>query len=78
MILLHPPLVAEPGHKDGTAAHNRSKQMRDPRPFIVTKNGQFLFIVHCYSARQARELVAARLADTTGVLIVAPRKGSPR
>jgi hypothetical protein len=52
--------------------------MRDPRPFVVTRNGQFLFIVHCYSARQARTLVAAHLADTTGVLIVAPRKGSPR
>jgi hypothetical protein len=36
------------------------------------------FIVHCYSAQQAARLVAARLADTTGVLIVAQRKGSPR
>jgi hypothetical protein len=43
------------------------------KPFVVTRNGQFLFIVHCYSARQARELVAARLADTTGVFIVAPK-----
>jgi hypothetical protein len=52
--------------------------MRDPRPFVVIQNGTFLFVIHAYSARQARELVAARLADTTGVLIVAPRKGSPR
>ena len=52
--------------------------MRDPRPFVVIQNGSFLFIVHAYSARQARTLVAARLADMTGVLIVAPRKGSPR
>jgi hypothetical protein len=52
--------------------------MRDPRPFIVTRNGQFLFIVHCYSAEQARAIVAARLADTTGVVIVAQCKGSPR
>ena len=52
--------------------------MQTPKPFVVTRNGQFLFIVHCYSARQARALVAARLANTTGVLIVAQRKGSPR
>jgi hypothetical protein len=45
--------------------------MRNPRPFVVTQNGRFLFIVHAYSARQARVLVAARLADTTGILIVA-------
>jgi hypothetical protein len=52
--------------------------MRDPRPFVVIQNGKVIFTVHAYSARQARALVAARLADTTGVLIVAPRKGSPR
>ena len=52
--------------------------MRNPRPFVVIQNGTFLFVIHAYSARQARALVAARLADTTGVLIVAPRKGSPR
>ena len=48
--------------------------MRDPGPFIVSQD---LFIVHAYSERQARALVAARLADASGVLIVAPRKGSP-
>ena len=52
--------------------------MRNPRPFIVSQNGRFLFVIHAYNARQARTLVAARLADTTGILIVAPRKGSPR
>jgi hypothetical protein len=52
--------------------------MRDPRPFVVIQNGTFLFIVHAYTAWQARTLVAARLADTTGVRIVAQRKGSPR
>jgi hypothetical protein len=52
--------------------------MHDPRPFIVTWNGRFLFVIHAYSEQQVRTLVAARLADTTGVRIVAPRKGSPR
>ncbi|HWZ39524.1 MAG TPA: hypothetical protein VNY08_14605 [Bradyrhizobium sp.] len=52
--------------------------MRNPRPFAVIQNGTFLFIVHAYTAWQARTLVAARLADTTGVRIVAQRKGSPR
>ena len=52
--------------------------MRDPRPFIVSQEGRYLFVVHAYSERQARALVAARLADTSGVLIVASRKGSPR
>jgi hypothetical protein len=52
--------------------------MRNPKPFVVIQNGIVLFVIHAYSARQARTLVAARLADTTGVLIVAPRKGSPR
>jgi hypothetical protein len=51
--------------------------MRDPRPFIVSQEGRYLFVVHAYSERQARALVAARLADTSGALIVAPRKGSP-
>ena len=41
--------------------------MRNPRPFVVIQNGTFLFVIHAYSARQARTLVAARLADTTGV-----------
>jgi hypothetical protein len=45
--------------------------MRDPRPFIVTKNGRFLFVIHARSLEQVRTLLAARLADTTGVRIVA-------
>jgi hypothetical protein len=52
--------------------------MRNPQPFAVIQNGTFLFIVHAYTARQARAIVAARLADTTGVRIVAQRRGSPR
>jgi hypothetical protein len=70
--------VAEPGQDGTRRPQPRSKPMRDPRPFVVFQNGTFLFVIHVYSARQARTLVAARLADTTGVLIVAPRKGSPR
>ena len=77
-VLLRATSVAEPGQDGTRRPPTGASQMRDPRPFIVTKNGQFLFIVHAYSARQARTIVAARLADTTGVLIVAPRKGSPR
>jgi hypothetical protein len=50
--------------------------MRDPRPFIVIQNGAILFVIFAYTAQQARTLVAARLADTTGVRIVA--QGSPR
>jgi hypothetical protein len=49
----------------------RSKPMRDPRPFAVTQNGTFLFVIHAYTARQAATLVAARLADTADILIVA-------
>jgi hypothetical protein len=49
--------------------------MRGPRPFVI-QNGTFLFVIHAYSARQARTLVAARLAVTTGVLIIAPRKSA--
>jgi hypothetical protein len=52
--------------------------MRNPRPFAVFFNSRFLFVIHARSLEQARALVAARLADTTGILIVAPRKGSPR
>jgi hypothetical protein len=78
-VLLRATSVAEPGHtRTAPPPATRSKPMRDPRPFVVIQNGTFLFIIHAYSARQARTLVAARLADTTGVLIVAQRKGSPR
>ena len=33
--------------------------MRDPRPFIVTKNGRFLFVIHARSLEQVRTLLAA-------------------
>ena len=45
--------------------------MRDPRPFTVSISGKFSFTVHARSLEAARVCVAARLADTTGVLIVA-------
>lgn len=52
--------------------------MRSPQPFTVIQNNRFLFTVYARSIEQARTVVAARLADTTGVRIVAPRKGLPR
>jgi hypothetical protein len=45
--------------------------MRNPQPYVVIQNGKPIFTVYAYSARQVRTLVAARLADTTGILIVA-------
>jgi hypothetical protein len=77
-VLLHALSVAEPGQDGTRRPQPGAKPMRNPRPFIVSQNGRFLFVIHAYNARQARTLVAARLADTTGILIVAPRKGSPR
>jgi hypothetical protein len=52
--------------------------MRNPQRFVVIQNAKPIFTVYAYSLVQARALVAARLADTTGILIVAPRKGSLR
>ncbi|MGO4506234.1 hypothetical protein AB4Z51_04380 [Bradyrhizobium sp. 2TAF36] len=52
--------------------------MRNPQPFIVIQNGKPLFTVHAYSIDQARAIVAARLADTSGIRIVAQGKGSLR
>ena len=48
--------------------------MRHPKPFLVIQNGTLLFVIHARSITQARALIAARLADTTGILIVAQRK----
>ena len=48
------------------------------RPFTVIQNGKPIFTVYARSLEAARVIVAARLADTTGVLIVAQRKGSLR
>jgi hypothetical protein len=45
--------------------------MRTAKPFIVIQNGKPIFTVYAYTAQQARTLVAARLADTTGVRVVA-------
>lgn len=49
--------------------------MRNPQPFVVIQNAKPIFTVYAYSLDQARALVAARLADTTGIRIV---KGSRR
>jgi hypothetical protein len=51
--------------------------MRDPRPFVVIQNGTFLFVIQRLQRAADPQLVAVRLADTTGVVIVAPRK-TPR
>jgi hypothetical protein len=45
--------------------------MQTTKPFVVIPNGKPLFTVYAYSAEQARALVAAKVADTTGVRIVA-------
>ena len=42
-----------------------------PKPFAVFISGKFSSTVHARSLKQARDIVAARLADTTGVRIVA-------
>ena len=47
--------------------------MRLPRPFTVLRDGKIVLVVHCYSLAAARALIAARLADTTGIRIVAQR-----
>jgi hypothetical protein len=75
MILLHPPLVAEPGQGRHRRPQPRSKPMRDPRPFVVIQNGTFLFVIHAYSLEQARALVAAKVAGET---IVVARDGASR
>ena len=50
---------------------NRSKPCATRDPFVVIQNGAVLFVIHAYSIGQARTLVAARLADKTGIRIVA-------
>ena len=47
--------------------------MRNPRPFTVFRNGRFLFTIHAYSLKQARQLVAARIGDADAVVITAVR-----
>jgi hypothetical protein len=45
--------------------------MRVPRRYIILIDGKPLLVIRAYTKRQARELVEVRLADTTGVQIVA-------
>ena len=80
LVLLHPPLVAEPGHKDGTAAHNPgASQMRDPKPFTSpARPAKPLFTVHAYSLEQARAIVAAKVAGETIVIGPVARDGGSR
>jgi hypothetical protein len=70
MVLLHAPVVTAFGLQP------QEQAMRNPQPFVVIQNAKPLFTVYAYSLEQARVLVVARLADTTGILIVAQRKGS--
>lgn len=44
--------------------------MRSPKPYTVSRNGRFLFTIFAYTEQQARTLIAARLADMTGIEIV--------
>jgi hypothetical protein len=75
-VLLQRPLVAEPGHTSGTAAHNPgASQMRTPKPFTVFQpipgqNPKPIFTVYAYNAEQARALVAAKIAGETIVVAV--------
>ena len=49
--------------------------MRNPKPFVVSRDGVPLFVLHVYSAQQARDIIAARLSDTEGVTVTAAREG---
>jgi hypothetical protein len=50
-----------------------ARSMRVPRRFTVLIEGKAVLVIHAYTKRQVRELVEARLADTTAVRIVAQR-----
>jgi hypothetical protein len=50
-----------------------ARSMRVPRRYIILIDGKPLLVIRAYTKRQARELVEVRLADTTGVQIVAQR-----
>ena len=73
MVLLHRPLVAEPG-QDGTrrpqpgASHNANPETLHR----LIQNGKPLFTVHAYSLEQARAIVAAKVAGET--IVVAPSR----
>jgi hypothetical protein len=45
--------------------------MRTPRAFTVRQRGRFLFVIHAPSLAAARAIVVSRLADMTGIKIVA-------
>ena len=77
MVLLHRPLVAEPGQDGTRRPQPRNKPNARPETLhrLSAKRPEpSLFVVHAYSLEQARALVAAKLADKTGVLIVAPSR----
>ena len=77
MVLLHRPLVAEPG-QDGTAARNPEQaKCANPQPFTVIQNGKPLFTIHAYSLEQARALVAAKVAGETIVVAVTRDGAAP-
>jgi hypothetical protein len=78
MVLLQRPLVAEPGHKDGTAAHNPEQAMRNPQPFVVIQNAKPIFTVYAYSLEQARALVAAKITGETIVVVGPVSSGASR
>ena len=44
--------------------------MQTTKPFTVIQNGMPMFTIHCYSAEQARALVAAKVAGETIVVAV--------
>jgi hypothetical protein len=48
--------------------------MRVPRRYIILIDGKPLLVIRAYTKRQVRELVEVRLADTSGVQIVAQRR----
>ena len=52
--------------------------MRLPRPFTVRQRGRFIFVIRAYTLAAARAIIAARLADTTGITVRASRKGVQR
>jgi hypothetical protein len=82
MILLHPQLLAEPGDKDGTAAHNPEQANANQTLHGLSAGpGQTspkpLFTVCAYSLEQARALVAAKVAGETIVVPISLRPTSP-
>jgi hypothetical protein len=74
-VLLRATSVAERGSLGVRPSFNRSKPVRNPKPFTVFQpipgqNPKPLFVIHAYSLEQARALVAAKVAGAT--IIVGP------